>query len=82
MIDRSPELALLDIHLSRETSYPVADELARRGIPFAFVTAYSRHHLPDRFTGCELVSKPFSERALRELLNRFRLAGLFGSAGT
>ncbi|WP_211885215.1 response regulator [Plastoroseomonas hellenica] len=81
MIDGGPDLALLDIQLGRETSYPVADELARRGIPFAFVTSYSRQDLPERFARCLLLSKPFGERALQGLLNELQQARLTGSAG-
>jgi CheY-like chemotaxis protein len=36
------DAALLDLNLGRgETSYPVADMLAARHVPFAFVTGYS-----------------------------------------
>ena len=34
------DIACLDINLGSETSFPLADELALRGIPFVFVTAY------------------------------------------
>jgi CheY-like chemotaxis protein len=32
--------ALLDVNLGGERSYPVADALARRGVPFLFLTGY------------------------------------------
>ena len=38
---RTPDAALLDVSLGRDvTSLPVADALAERGVPFAFVTGY------------------------------------------
>lgn len=78
LLDRAPDLALLDIQLGRETSYPVADALAERGIPFAFVTAYGAQGLPDRFSGRAVLEKPFSERALEALLDRLRRDGRSG----
>jgi CheY-like chemotaxis protein len=40
------DAAMLDVNLGGETSYPVAELLTRRGIPFAFATGYtiSGHH--------------------------------------
>jgi CheY-like chemotaxis protein len=40
------EFACLDINLGAETSFPVADALALRGIPFVFVSAYDAGVLP------------------------------------
>jgi DNA-binding response OmpR family regulator len=38
------DAAVLDVHLAAGAlSYPVADTLARRGIPFAFVTSEPTH---------------------------------------
>lgn len=38
LLDPSPCVASLDVQLGQETSSPIADELARRGVPFVFVT--------------------------------------------
>lgn len=38
LLDPSPCVASLDVQLGDETSFPIADELARRGVPFVFVT--------------------------------------------
>src|SRR5689334_18038404 len=40
------DIACLDINLGVETSFPVADALALRGIPFIFVSAYDARVLP------------------------------------
>lgn len=80
LLDRAPDLALLDIQLGRETSYPIAEALAERGIPFAFVTAYGAQGLPDRFSGRAVLGKPFSERALEALLDRLHREGRSGPA--
>jgi CheY-like chemotaxis protein len=51
------DLACLDINLGDENSFPVADELASRSIPFVFVTAYGAGILPQRHCNRVLVHK-------------------------
>ena len=44
MLDKETfDLAILDVNLGKENSYPIADILIARGIPFAFSTGYSDH---------------------------------------
>ena len=64
----SIDAALLDVYLIDQTVDPVADVLARRGIPFAFVTAYSRRHLPEALQGRPCLNKPFTDREIRSLI--------------
>lgn len=66
--------ALLDVYLIDQTVEPVAAALARRGIPFGFVTAYSRNHLPPELQMRPYVNKPFTDQDIRSLLTR--LTGL------
>ena len=41
------DAAVLDVHLTAGAlSYPVADTLARRGIPFAFATSEPAYQIP------------------------------------
>lgn len=40
---QSFDAAMIDVNLGGEKSYPVADMLTRRGIPFAFSTGYGDH---------------------------------------
>ena len=59
----SPDLAILDVNLGDETSALIADELVRRGIPFAFATGYSdRSLIPERFATAPVIRKPFDAR--------------------
>lgn len=37
------DAAIIDVNLGKEKSYPVADMLMQRGIPFAFSTGYNDH---------------------------------------
>ena len=66
------DVALLDVNLGNgETSYPVAQSLRGRGVPFAFLTGYGESGLIKPFQGCPVISKPIDEahlvRTLREL---------------
>jgi CheY-like chemotaxis protein len=65
------DAALLDLNLGHgESSYPVADLLAQRQIPFAFVTGYSADALRPPHTGRPILEKPFWGDALANVLQR------------
>lgn len=59
------DFALLDFNLGNETSAPVADALARRGIPFAFATGYGEA-IGDigRHQAVITISKPYGPKQL------------------
>jgi DNA-binding response OmpR family regulator len=66
------ELAILDVNLGSEQSFPVADVLAGRGIPFIFATGYGTDGLSARFRQAITLPKPFAsdqlERAIFQAL--------------
>jgi CheY-like chemotaxis protein len=66
------DVALLDVNLAGETSYPVADILRERNIPFVFATGYGIAGLPNRFNSTAVLAKPFQQTqlacALREAI--------------
>jgi hypothetical protein len=64
------DAALLDIYLIDQTVEPVAEVLARRGIPFAFVTAYSRDRLPAVLQSRPWINKPFTDGEIKSLVGR------------
>jgi CheY-like chemotaxis protein len=66
--------ALLDINIVGGRVDDVADILARRQVPFMFLTAYGRDHLPKNFSDATLVSKPFSARNLLEHVHHITAA--------
>ena len=62
---RSVQFAILDCDLGDETwSWEVADQLARKGVPFLFSSGLSSEQLPDRFAGRPLLAKPYNLAAL------------------
>ncbi len=71
MLDTAtPAAALLDINLGAgTTSEPIAAELARRKVPFAFLTAYSRDiPIVESFPDAIFEDKPVNDLKLRQLL--------------
>lgn len=62
------DIVLLDINLSGASSFPVAEMLAERKIPFAFLSGYDSQILPASFAERPILKKPFSERDLSALL--------------
>lgn len=60
------DLAMLDINLGRETSYPIAERLAALDIPYFFSTGYSV--VEPAFENKPRLQKPFSERQLSSVL--------------
>lgn len=62
------DLALLDINLNGERSFPVADVVRRRGLPVVFATGYGKGILVPPHLGTPLLQKPFSLEELRSTL--------------
>lgn len=52
------DAALIDINLGGDVSFDFARELARGGIPFAFLTGYDPGVLPEDLAGRPCLSKP------------------------
>jgi CheY-like chemotaxis protein len=52
------DAAVLDLNLGGELSYPVADALAERGIPFVFTTGYDKAKIAARFSAVTHCEKP------------------------
>jgi len=64
-----PDAALLDLHLrGGESGYAVADVLAERDVPFAFVTGYSADMLRPPHDGRPVLEKPFWTSSLASVL--------------
>jgi CheY-like chemotaxis protein len=67
------DLAILDVNLDGEPSFPIADTLRSRGIPFAFATGYGSKGLEAAFANVPSLAKPFVaedvDRLISELVN-------------
>lgn len=66
------DVALMDANLAGQRVDALAQELQRRGVPFAFVSGYGRDGLPEGFKEMLLVSKPFTDRQLTDAVGLLR----------
>ena len=64
------DAAILDVNLNDQRSYAVADELARRGVPFLFATGYAEAGV--QWTGHEvpLLAKPYRQEQIAAALGK------------
>lgn len=63
------DAAILDLNLNGEHTYPVAEALTRRGIPFIFATGYGGNGVSDRFRSTPTLQKPFQRIGLERALD-------------
>ena len=68
--DGHADLAILDVNLNGEETYPLADSLAARQIPFIFATGYGSSGIKAEWSGVPVLQKPFQSRELAEAINR------------
>jgi CheY-like chemotaxis protein len=66
------DLAFLDLNLRGVPSYPVAQALRERGIPFAFVTGYGTVGTDPAHADAPVLQKPFRESQLEAVVQRLR----------
>ena len=59
-----PVIAVLDVSLRGETSFEVARVLAKRSIPFIFMTGYVSKDLLGEFKGRPVLNKPVDDAKL------------------
>lgn len=58
------DIAVLDVNLDGADSYPIAERLAARGVPFVFVTGYDRWAMPSEYQSAPRLAKPFPPGAV------------------
>ncbi len=61
------DIAILDVNINGEESYPIADALAARGIPFIFATGYDKKSLSAPYSDRPTLQKPFQRHDLEKL---------------
>lgn len=62
------DAAVVDVNLNGRESYPVADALAARGVPFAFSTGYSDEGMRDGYRDRPVLRKPYQQEGLVQIL--------------
>jgi CheY-like chemotaxis protein len=64
------DFAVLDINLAGVTSYPAAELLIGKSIPFLFVTGYGVRGVPETWRQYPIVQKPYDPDQLRDAIVR------------
>ena len=64
------DLAILDLNLGGVLTYPAADALAERGIPFIFATGYGSGGLKEAYAARPTLQKPFNTDALGRAIDQ------------
>ncbi|MEJ0092665.1 MAG: response regulator [Methylocella sp.] len=54
-----PHFAMLDVNLNGKRSFPIADVLKTRAIPFIFLSGYGSRGLDGEYPDAKVLQKPF-----------------------
>ena len=68
--DTDADLAILDVNLGRDVSFPVAQVLTERGLPFLFASGYGSPNLAPPYQDAITLKKPFELKDLSKALQR------------
>jgi CheY-like chemotaxis protein len=68
--DAAIDVAILDVNLAGKLSYPIAELLYERGIPFLFATGYGNAGRPDEFRDIPPLRSPTGKTTWRALCSR------------
>jgi CheY-like chemotaxis protein len=66
------DLAVLDVNLNGRYSFPIAESIAKRGIPVVFASGYALgegDHLASGLGDAICVTKPYTRQRLKEALS-------------
>lgn len=67
--NRVVDVAVLDIQLGQEVSFPIATALREKGVQMVFVTGYDDWFLPDEFKTAPVFRKPVdADKVVKALL--------------
>lgn len=64
------DVAVIDVNLDGEHTYPLAAVLKARNIPFVFATGYGAAGLAEEWKGQAVVQKPFQASDLEAAIRR------------
>ncbi|GGD92279.1 response regulator [Tsuneonella deserti] len=65
------DAAILDVNVHGEKSFPVAESLNSKGIPFVFASGYGDNLHEAAFAKVPTVTKPYNLEAIRQAFSRF-----------
>jgi CheY-like chemotaxis protein len=63
------DVAIVDVNLNGQKSLPVAETLAKRGIPFVLASGYRASGLSEAFPDVPILQKPFHQEDLAQAIS-------------
>jgi len=63
------DFVILDVNLNGQYTYPVAEALKARGVPFVFATGYGAAGLKEEWRSNPVLQKPFQPEELEAAIN-------------
>jgi CheY-like chemotaxis protein len=69
------DAAIVDVALGKDTSYPLADALSARGVPFALTTGYGPEGIEPRYRTRSTLGKPFEFATFRRVVDELLAEG-------
>jgi DNA-binding response OmpR family regulator len=64
------DVALLDVNLGRQQSFPLAEILRDKGVPFVFTTGYDDSGIPAEWRDRPALRKPFMLHHMKDALQK------------
>lgn len=64
------DVAILDVNLNGQRTFPIAEALAKRDLPFVFATGYGAAAVPEAFRAAPVLQKPFRLADLEQAVRR------------
>ena len=62
------DAAVLDVNLGEEVSFPIAEALEAKAVPFVFCTGYNSGDIPEEWQHATIVLKPLKMELVKQLL--------------
>ncbi len=69
------DAAIVDLALGKDKSYPLADALIARRIPFALTTGYGPDGIEPKYRAHSTLGKPFEFAAFRRVIDELLASG-------
>jgi CheY-like chemotaxis protein len=75
------DAAIVDVALGKDKSYPLADALSARGVPFALMSGYGPDGIEPRYRAHSTLGKPFEFASFRRVIDELLAEGGTPAAG-
>jgi DNA-binding response OmpR family regulator len=75
LADEPLDAAVLDVNLEEDLSYPIAERLRARDVPFLLLTGYDAWSLPPEYRSAPRLAKPFAPGAVAAAVAALASAG-------